>query len=68
MALTVFSLILAGTLSAMRTLANTQRSLEQKTQRIEQIRSVTTFLRDLVESAIGTSGRDDEFTLGGGDN
>ena len=67
-ALTVFSLILAGTLSAMRTLANTQRSLEQKTQRIEQIRSVTTFLRDLVESAIGTSGRDDDFTLGGGDN
>ena len=66
-ALTVFSLILVGTLSAMRTLANTQKALEQKTQRIEQIRSVTTFLRDLVESIIGTSGRDDDFTLGGGD-
>ena len=66
-ALAVFSLILVGTLSAMRTLANTQKALEQKTQRIEQIRSVTTFLRDLVESAIGTSGRDDDFTLGGGD-
>lgn len=66
-ALTVFTLILAGTLSALRTLANTQSTLQLKTQRIEQVRSVTTFLRDLVESAAGSSARDDDFTLGGGD-
>jgi len=65
-AMTVLSLILVGTLSAMRTLANTQITLELKTQRIEQVRSVATFLRDLVESAIGSAANVNEVNAGGG--
>ncbi|WP_279249275.1 PulJ/GspJ family protein [Candidatus Marimicrobium litorale] len=65
-AMTVLSLILLGTMSAMRTLANTQSTLELKTRRIEQVRSVSTFLRDLVESAIGSAGNVNEVNTGGG--
>ena len=65
-AMTVLSLILLGTLSAMRTLANTQSTLELKTQRIEQVRSVATFLRDLVESATGSAASVNEVNTGGG--
>ncbi len=65
-AMTVLSLILVGTLSAMRTLANTQSTLELKTRRIEEVRSVSTFLRDLMESAIGSAANVNEVNAGGG--
>jgi general secretion pathway protein J len=64
-ALTILSLIMLATVSGLRTLASTQRSLEQVTERADEIRSVSSVLRDLFESAVIGSGSGG-LSLGGG--
>lgn len=63
-ALTILSLILAVTVSALRTLGNTQATLERTIDRVDEVRSVSIFLRDLLESAVVIN--NSEFSLGGG--
>ena len=61
----VLSLLLLATVSALRTLGNTQAALERQTSRVDEVRSVSGFLRDLMESAVmGSDGGG--LTLGGG--
>lgn len=64
-ALAILSLVLLGTVTGLRTLGNTQVSLEKVTQRADEVRTVSAFLRDLMESAIVGSGSGG-LTLGGG--
>jgi general secretion pathway protein J len=64
-ALTILSLILMVTVSALRTLGNTQGALERTTDRVDEVRSVSSFLRDLLESTVAGNGNAD-FSLGGG--
>jgi general secretion pathway protein J len=63
-ALTIFSLIMAATVSAFRTLAVTQVTVDTVAARNDQLRAVSSFLRDAFESAVlgATSGR---TSLGG---
>jgi general secretion pathway protein J len=64
-ALTILALVLMTTVTALRTLGNTQSSIERTTDRVDEVRSVSTFLRELLESAV--IARDSgEFSLGGG--
>jgi general secretion pathway protein J len=65
-ALTILSLILTVTVSALRTLGNTQAALERTTDRIDEVRSVSTFLRGLLEST--AVGNNSDFSTGGGDS
>ena len=63
-ALTILSLVLLATVTGLRTLGNTQLSIERATTRVEEVRNVSEFMRDLMESAVvGGSGG---LTLGGG--
>ncbi|MBA6414269.1 prepilin-type N-terminal cleavage/methylation domain-containing protein [Parahaliea sp. F7430] len=50
-ALAVLSLIMLATVSALRTFANTQTSLDRVIERIDETRTVSSFLRSLVASA-----------------
>ena len=63
-ALTILTMVLLGTVTGMRTLGNTQASIERATSRVDEVRTVSGFLRDLMESAVvgGKGG----LTLGGG--
>lgn len=55
-ALAIMSLIMLATVTALRSLGSTQVSLERVTARNDEIRSVSAFLRDALESAVpGTS-------------
>ncbi len=51
-ALTILSLVMMATVTGLRTLANTQTAIERATHRVDEIRSVSSFLRDLLESAV----------------
>ena len=51
-ALAVLSLILLATVTSLRTLGATQVSLERITLRNDEIRSVSAFLRDALETAV----------------
>ena len=63
-ALTILSLVMMVTVTGLRTLANTQSAIERVTIRVDEVRSVSTFLRDLLASA--SSGTDpNTLTLGG---
>lgn len=64
-ALTLLSLVMMATLSGLRTLGNTQSTLERTTNRVDGIRSVSSFLRDLLESAVAGE-NPGQFSLGGG--
>ena len=48
----VLSLIMLATVSGLRTLGNTAGTLDQMTARIDEIRSVSAFLRDALENAV----------------
>ena len=64
--LAVLSLILLATVSALRTFANTQGSLERKIARVDEIRSVSSFLRDALQANVaGTQERRSSLSLGG---
>jgi general secretion pathway protein J len=64
-ALSILSLVLLGTVTGLRTLGNTQAALERKTVRVEEVRSVSGLLRDLMESAV-VGRKVGALTLGGG--
>jgi general secretion pathway protein J len=63
-ALTILSLILMATVTALRTLGNAQNAVERVTYRVDEVRTVSNFLRDLLESAV--IGANDDLTTGGG--
>jgi len=50
--ITVLSMILLATVTALRTFGNTQASLERMTLRVDEVRSVSGFLRGALESAV----------------
>ncbi|MFV8818305.1 prepilin-type N-terminal cleavage/methylation domain-containing protein [Haliea sp. E17] len=64
-ALVVLSLVLLGAVTGMRTLGNTQASLQRVTDRVDEMRTVSSFLRDLLDSAVVGSNTGG-LTLGGG--
>lgn len=64
-ALSILSLVLLGTVTGLRTLGNTQAALERKTARVDEVRTVSGFLRDLMESAVVGSDSGG-LSLGGG--
>jgi general secretion pathway protein J len=51
-ALTVLSLVMLATITGLRTLANTQVAIERMTHRIDEVRTVSGFLRATLESAV----------------
>jgi general secretion pathway protein J len=63
-ALAILSLVMLGLISGMRTLGNTQSAIDRMTGRVDEIRTVSSFLRDALESAV--IGSDSQgLTLGG---
>ena len=51
-ALTILSLVMVATVTGLRTLASTQTSIERVTERVDEVRTVSSFLRDTLESAV----------------
>lgn len=64
-ALTILTLVMLATVTGLRTLGNTQVAIERLTGRVDEMRSVSTFLRDTLNSAVTGSGSGG-LTLGGG--
>jgi general secretion pathway protein J len=64
-ALSILSLVLLATITGLRTLANTQVTVERMTERIDEVRTVSSFLRDTMESAAVGSGGAGGLSLGG---
>ena len=65
-ALGVLSLILLATVSALRTFANTQVSLDRMIDRVDEVRTVSSFLRDMLDGAVTGENQGGGLTLGGG--
>ena len=66
-ALTILSLVLLATVTGLRTLANTQTAIERQTERVDEMRTVSSFLRSTLESAVvGAGGGGGGLSLGGG--
>ena len=51
-ALTIFSLVMVVTVTGFRTLGNTQGAITRLTDRVDEIRSVSSFLRDAFEATV----------------
>jgi general secretion pathway protein J len=64
--LAILSLIMVATISALRTFAQTQSSLDGITQRIDEVRSVSSFLRDTFESSVVGKSSGGGLSMGGG--
>ena len=65
-ALGVLSLILLATVSALRTFANTQVSLDRVIGRVDEVRTLSSFLREMLEGTVTGSVRAGGLGLGGG--
>ncbi|MFT6275017.1 MAG: general secretion pathway protein J [Halioglobus sp.] len=65
-ALGVLSLILLATVSALRTFANTQVSLDRLARQVDEVRTVSGLLRDMLASAVPGKKRAGGLSLGGG--
>lgn len=66
-ALTILSLVMLVTTTGIRTLARTQVSIERLTDRVDEMRTVSAFMRGLLQSAVlGSGGESEGLTLGGG--
>jgi general secretion pathway protein J len=63
--LTILSLIMLATITAFRTLGNSRVVIDRMTGRVDEVRAVSGFLRDAIESAV-ILGDPDELTTGGG--
>ena len=63
-ALSILSLVMLVAVTGLRTLANTQTALERMTDRIDEVRTVSAFVRDTMESAV-VGGGPGELSLGG---
>ena len=76
-ALTILSLVMIVTVTGLSTLANTQSAIERMTSRVDEVRSVSIFLRDLLTSAssgtdpnkltLGRSSEDESYFISGND-
>jgi general secretion pathway protein J len=64
-ALTILSLIMLATVTGLRTLANTQVAIERMTSRVDEVRTVSGFLRDAMQSSVIGASRS-RLSLGGG--
>jgi general secretion pathway protein J len=64
-ALSILSLVMLTTITGLRTLANTQGALDRLTNRVDQVRTVSSFLRDTLESAAVGTGGAGGLSLGG---
>ena len=64
--LAILSLIMVATISALRTFAQTQTSLDRVTQRIDEVRSVSSFLRDTFESSVVGKSSGGGLSMGSG--
>jgi len=65
-ALGVLSLILLATVSALRTFANTQVSLDRMIDRVDEVRTVSSFLRDMLDGAVTGEHQGGGLSFGGG--
>ena len=61
----VLSMILLATVTALRTFGNTQQSLQHMTHRVDEVRSVSGFLRAAIESATIAEDASGGLALGG---
>jgi general secretion pathway protein J len=64
-ALAILSLVMLATITGLRTLANTQVAIERMTGRVDEMRTVSTFLRDTMDSAAAGDASGGGLTLGG---
>jgi general secretion pathway protein J len=64
-ALAVLSLIMLATVSGLRTLGNTQVTVDRQVDRVSELRSVSSFLRDSFGAAV-TGSSTGGLSLGGG--
>ncbi len=64
-AITLMTLILSATVSALRTFGNTQNSLQRVISRVDEIRAVSTFLRNAFAGTVVSEMS--TMTLGSGD-
>ena len=66
-ALGIFSLIMLATVSGYRTLGNTASTIDRMTDRTDELRSVSSFLRDALENSVvgSASGGSDGLSFGG---
>lgn len=64
-ALALLSLVMLATVTGLRTLGNTQVSVERLTTRVDELRTVSSFLRDTLDSAVVGSSSGG-LSLGGG--
>lgn len=64
-ALAILSLVMLATITGLRTLANTQGTLERMTDRVDEVRTVSSFLRDTMESSAVGAGGGAGLALGG---
>lgn len=71
-ALSILSLVMLATITGFRTLANTQVTLERVTERVDEVRAVSSFLRESIAAAavgsasagglsLGQRGRDEAY-------
>ena len=63
--LAVLSLILLATVSALRTFANTQVSLDAMMGRVDEVRTVSGFLRDMFEGSVAGKQQGGGLSFGG---
>jgi general secretion pathway protein J len=63
--LAVLSLILLATVSALRTFANTQVSLDKMMGRVDEVRTVSGFLRDMFEGSVAGKQQSGSLSFGG---
>ena len=65
-ALAILSLVMLATITGLRTLANTQGAIERMTGRVDEMRTVSSFLRDTMDSAAAGNATSGGLALGGG--
>mgnify|MGYP001589431526 CR=1 FL=1 len=65
-ALTILSLVLTLTVTGLRTLGNTQAAMTRTIDRVDEVRTVSSFLRDTMEAAVLGGGDGETLVLGGG--
>ena len=63
--LAVLSLILLATVSALRTFANTQVSLDKMMGRVDEVRTVSGFIRDMFEGSVAGKQKAGGLSVGG---
>lgn len=62
--LSLLSLVLLGTVTALRTFANTQTSLVAFSNRVDEVRTVSGLLRDTLQASVVIAGDDEGLSFG----